>query len=91
MTPSRSRSPATSPPTRANCVAEHGEPLENLEEHGELRIDERRILPPKSNQEQQDTTSPKARCHQTDCATGHYVSLLGPLCFTVRLTRRLPQ
>ena len=30
--------------------------LENLEEHGELRIDERRILPPTSNPQQQDTT-----------------------------------
>ena len=32
------------------------EALENLEEHGELRIDERRILPPTSNPQQQDTT-----------------------------------
>ena len=32
------------------------EALENLEEHGELRIDEGRILPPTSNPQQQDTT-----------------------------------
>ena len=32
------------------------EALDKLEEHGELRIDERRILPPTSNPQQQDTT-----------------------------------
>ena len=42
------------------------EALENLEEHGELRIDERRILPPKSSQEKQDITS-----HQKQDTTIH--------------------
>ena len=42
--------------------------LENLEEHGELRIDEGRILPPTSNPQQQDTTE-IAPPGETDCAT----------------------
>ena len=42
------------------------EALDKLEQHGELRIDERRILPPKSSQEKQDTTS-----QQKPDATNH--------------------
>ena len=44
------------------------EALENLEEHGELRIDERRILPPNSNPQRHDATE-IAPPGETDCAT----------------------